>query len=67
MLRIIKALILAWIGKKIYDRTLGHDASPDDETEAKPAARTAAHKKAASPAKKSSAKRSTRKPASRAA
>jgi hypothetical protein len=28
MVRIIKALILGWIGKKIYDFTLGRDETP---------------------------------------
>ena len=39
--RIIKALIVGWIGKKIYDYTLGRDSAP----EAKPAPVRAAAKR----------------------
>ena len=38
--RIIKALILGWIGKKIYDRVSAEDQPPDQERE-KPRAREA--------------------------
>ena len=52
--RIIKALILGWIGKKIYDRV-----AADDPTD---------HEKRAVPhAKRTTAKRSARRPTRRAA
>lgn len=54
---ILKALILGWIGKKIYDRVLGDD---EPAREAAPA-KNAAHAKRAAP------KRTARKPARRAA
>ena len=53
--RIIKALILGWIGKKIYDKTLGSEAQ--DEVPSK----TAAHAKRAAP------KRTAHKPTRKAA
>ena len=58
--RIIKALILGWISKKIYDRTLGSES--ESETSAASAKRsTAAH------ARKTQAKRSPRKATRKAA
>ena len=57
--RIIKALILGWIGKKIYDRVTDHGDESGPE-KAKPS-RAAAHRKAASP------RRTARKTTSRAA
>lgn len=56
---IIKALILGWIGKKIYDRVTD-DGEPEKESVGKPG-RPAAHAKSASP------KRTTRKATPRAA
>jgi hypothetical protein len=58
--RIIKALILGWISKKIYDRTLGSESGE----EATPAS---AKRSAPAHARKSPAKRSAHKPAKRAA
>jgi hypothetical protein len=57
--RIIKALILGWIGKKIYDRVTT-DEPEQDEVTAKPA-------KAVPHAKRAGPRRTTRKPARRAA
>lgn len=56
--RIIKALILGWIGKKIYDRVQG-----SDEAETGPAknASSGARPKSAATAKKAAPKRTTRK------
>ena len=53
---IIKALILGWIGKKVYDRVSADDTPEKDEP-----AKTVAHAKRASP------KRTTKKPARKAA
>ena len=53
---IIKALILGWIGKKIYDRVSEDDAPAKDEP-----AKTVAHAKRAAP------KRTGRKPGRKAA
>ena len=58
--RIIKALILGWIGKKIYDRVTD-DSGPESEAEKAKPARSAAHRKPASP------RRTTRKATRRAA
>jgi hypothetical protein len=59
--RIIKALILGWIGKKIYDRVAADDEpSAKDEAAAKPA-------KAVPHAKRAVPRRTARKPARRAA
>jgi len=57
--RIIKALILGWIGKKIYDRVT--DDSEETAQSGKKRARSAAS------ARPSSARHSSRKPSSRAA
>jgi hypothetical protein len=54
---ILKALILGWIGKKIYDRVTDDDEPEKDAAPAK----NAAHAKRAAP------KRTSRKPARRAA
>jgi hypothetical protein len=56
--RIIKALILGWIGKKIYDRVAADE--PRDEASKTPA-------KAVPQAKRAAPKRTARKPARRAA
>ena len=53
---IIKALILGWIGKKVYDRVAADDAPAKNEP-----AKTVAHAKRAAP------KRTARKPARKAA
>ena len=57
---IIKALILGWIGKKIYDRVTDHG----EEAEAEPArakpARSAAHRK---PSPRRTARKTTRRAA----
>jgi hypothetical protein len=59
--RIIKALILGWIGKKIYDRVAADDEpSAMDEAAGKPA-------KAVPHRKRAAARRTARKPARRAA
>lgn len=58
--RIIKALILGWIGKKIYDRVTDHGEPESEPEKAKPS-RSAAHNKPASPS------RTTRKTTRRAA
>lgn len=58
--RIIKALILGWIGKKIYDRVADHGEAESEPERAKPS-RAAAHGKPASP------RRTTRKTTRRAA
>lgn len=55
--RIIKALILGWIGKKIYDRV---SAEPKEEVPERPKAR-------AQPAAKSAAGHRTSKPRKKAA
>jgi len=57
--RIIKALILGWIGKKIYDRVT--DDSEETEATAKTAPKASAH------AKKSAPKRTSGKTTRRAA
>ena len=59
--RIIKALILGWIGKKIYDRVAGDEsAEQNDSSKPKPA-------KAVPHAKRTTAKRTARRPTRRAA
>jgi hypothetical protein len=57
--RIIKALILGWFGKKIYDRVAA-DEPADEASKEKPA-------KAVPQAKRAAPKRTARKPARRAA
>jgi hypothetical protein len=58
---IIKALILGWIGKKIYDRVTEHEPESEPErTHAKKPTRSAAHAKSAP-------RRTRRKPTRRAA
>ena len=52
--RIIKALILGWIGKKIYDRVTDPgepESEPEKAGAEKKPARSAAHAKSASPRK----------------
>ena len=61
---IIKALILGWIGKKIYDRV---SADGDEPAKGEPAAKGELAKKAVPHAKRAPPKRTTRKPARRAA
>lgn len=58
--RIIKALILGWIGKKIYDRVASDGQEEQDQAREKPA-------KAVPHAKRAAPKRTARKPARRAA
>ena len=60
--RIIKALILGWIGKKIYDRV-----AADDEPSGKDEAAAAKPAKAVPHAKRAAPRRTGRKPARRAA
>ena len=57
--RIIKALILGWIGKKIYDRVADHGDESEPE-KAKPS-RAAAHSKPTSPRR--TARKTTRRAA----
>ena len=58
--RIIKALILGWIGKKIYDRVTDHGESESEPEKTKPS-RAAAHSKPASPRR--AARKTTRRAA----
>jgi hypothetical protein len=59
--KILKALILGWIGKKIYDRVSADDEPAKGEAVSERPAKAAAHTKRAAP------KRTARKPARRAA
>lgn len=55
MWRIVKMLILGWIGKKIYDRVAASDEAEKEAVEAKPARRAPA---------KAAAKRTSRRTSS---
>ena len=55
---IIKALILGWIGKKIYDRVTDH--GEDDEATARSKPHAAAHRK---PSPRRTARKTTRRAA----